>query len=165
MLAGIRDGFAARGIAVKALFAMRDPVARLRSHLRMDRQKRRQHHGEDEAAALAAFYAGPEAAARMRYDLTLDAVEAVLAPADRHICLFEEMVTPPGIAALSDFAGVSPESGAATMPVNARGRHATPLPEALEAEIARHYRPVYKAAHARLPQIAALWPSARHLDL
>lgn len=164
MLAGIRDGFAARGIAVKALFAMRDPVARLRSHLRMDRQKRGQSHGSDEAAALATFYAGPEAAARMRYDLTLDAVEAVFAPADRHLCLFEEMVTPHGIAALADFAGVPSESDAAAMPVNARGSQATPLPEALQAEIARHYAPVYKAAHARLPQVAALWPSARHLD-
>lgn len=163
MLAAIRDGFAARNIAVKALFAMRDPVARLRSHLRMDRQKGRIPDGGDEAEALRAFYPTEEAAARSRYDRTLDALEAVFAPGDRHVCLFEELFTPDGTAAFAAFAGVPTDPAAGRVQVNARGARTAPLSPALEAEIARHYRPVYEAAAARLPQVVDLWPSARHV--
>ena len=160
MMAGIRDGFAERGITVKVIFAMRDPVARLRSHLRMDQAKGYLPDGGDEARDLAAFYAGPEAAARSRYDLTLDAIELVFAPEDRHICLFEEMTTPAGINALSEFAGVTPDPSAGAQQVNARGSSATPLPQDLVQTIARHYAPVYDAVALRLPQVATLWPSA-----
>ncbi len=163
MLEGIQDGFAARGIAVKALFSMRDPVARLRSHLRMDQQKGYIESSGDPAADLHGFYAGPEAAARMRYDMTLDALEQVFAPKNRYICLFEELFTPHGIATFADFCEVPAEPEAGATQVNARSGGNTDLPEDLTAEIAKHYAPVYHAVAARLPQIATLWPSARYV--
>ncbi|WP_121629725.1 sulfotransferase family protein [Tropicibacter alexandrii] len=163
MLTGIRDGFAERDIAVKVIFAMRDPVARLRSQLKMDLDKGYLNSSGDEAADLAAFHAGAEAAARTRYDMTLDAVEQVFEAENRHICLFEEMTTPDGIADLSRFADIPADPKAGGQQVNARGSGGNPLPEDLTRAIAQHYAPVYHAVAARLPQIAQVWPSARYV--
>ena len=49
----IKDGFEAKDIPVKVMFAMRDPVARLRSHLKMEMAKGRvPARAEDVARAL-----------------------------------------------------------------------------------------------------------------
>ncbi|MBV2361101.1 sulfotransferase family protein [Thalassococcus sp. CAU 1522] len=160
-LAQIRDGFATRGVAVKALFSMRDPVARLRSHLRMDQQKGYRPASGDESADLRGFFKSEEAAARMRYDRTLDALEQVFDPDHRFVCLFEELFTPAGIAAFAAFCGVPADPAAGARQVNARHSGGNALPDDLTAEITAHYAPVYRAVARRLPQIATLWPSAR----
>ncbi|MCT4369656.1 sulfotransferase family protein [Yangia mangrovi] len=159
-LARIRDGFAKRGIAVKAIFSMRDPVDRLRSHMRMEMAKDRLAAEESNAAPLRAFYATAEAEARSRYELTIAAIERVFAPDDRFLCLFEDLFTAEGIAALSDFAQVPCDPTQGGQAVNARAKGSGSLPEALLAEIAAHYRPAYEAAAERLPQVRTLWPSA-----
>ena len=79
LLKGIQDGFQAKEIHTRAMFAMRDPIARLRSHLNMEIAKGRIAEG-DEAALLGAFFNSPEAAARSRYDMTIAAMEQVFAP-------------------------------------------------------------------------------------
>ncbi|NDW30910.1 sulfotransferase family protein [Salipiger sp. PrR007] len=159
-LARIREGFAERGIAVKAIFSMRDPVDRLRSHMRMEMAKDRLSAEETNAAPLRAFYATEEAEARSRYDRTIAAIEQVFAPEDRFLCLFEDLFTPEGIAALSDFAQVPSDPSQGGQAVNARAKGSGSLPEDLLAEIAAHYRPAYEAAAERLPRVRALWPSA-----
>jgi len=158
----IREGFAQRDITVKTLFAMRDPVARLRSHLNMDIAKGRIPKG-NEADQLVGFFPSAEAAARSRYDLTLAALAQVFPREDSFICLFEELFTPTGIADFADFAGIRIASDAGQIRVNARRSEKSPLPEQLEAQIARHYAPVYHAAAQLFPQVASLWPSARHV--
>ncbi|MGX9354299.1 sulfotransferase family protein [Roseobacteraceae bacterium S113] len=162
ILGGIQDGFAARGLRVRAMFSMRDPVARLRSHLKMEMAKGRVDEG-NEAQALEAFYAGPEAAARMRYDLTLEAMEAVFAPEHRFIALFETLFSAEGTAEFANWAEVPLEPDAGAAPVNARGSGKNALPEDLAAKIARHYAPVYEAAARRKPEVEALWPSAKYV--
>lgn len=159
-VAQIQSGFAPHGIAVKAVFSMRDPVARLESHFRMELAKKRLPPDADVVTSLRAFYPGVEAEARSRYDHTLAVLEQCFAPEDRHICLFEEVFTPEGIAALSRFANVPVDADAGARSVNARAKGA-PLPQDLVAEIAQHYQPVYAAVAKRLPQVAELWPSAR----
>ncbi|WP_323764292.1 sulfotransferase family protein [Marinovum sp.] len=162
LLHKIKDGFEASGIATKAMFSMRDPVARIRSHYRMDLDKGIAPEPVDFETGLRAFYPSAEAAARTRYDMTLDAMETVFAPEDRFLCLFEELFTPEGVTALAGFAGVPVEAGAGSRKVNARGS-AGGISDALTAEIARHYAPVYAAVARRLPQVLELWPSARFL--
>lgn len=157
----IRNGFEARGFKVKLIFSMRDPVARLSSHLKMDMDKGR-IPPSDRAEALRAFYATAEAEGRSRYDLTLKAIAEAFAPEDCHICLFEELFTPAGTEALARFAGVPADLEAGQTKVNARGS-STDVPEDLQAAIARHYAPAYAAAADILPQSARLWPSARFL--
>ncbi|WGW02660.1 sulfotransferase family protein [Tropicibacter oceani] len=162
LLTRIKRGMEARGATVKVLFSMRDPVDRLRSHLRMEMAKGRLPAAKDNEAPLRQFYASDEAAARSRYDRTLQAIEQVFAPEDTHICLFEELFTPDGITALARFADVPVDAKAGAHLVNAREK-GSGIPDSLAAEIANHYAPVYTAVAARLPQIATLWPSARHL--
>ncbi|WP_417208679.1 sulfotransferase family protein [Antarctobacter sp.] len=160
VLSHLRDGFSTRGITVKVLFSMRDPVDRLRSHLRMEMEKGRRAESAENDAPLAAFYATPEAEARTRYDLTLDAIEAVFAPEDRFVTPFETLFTANGIVDLSRFAGVPVDPQAGMRAVNSRAK-GSGVSEGLEAEIARHYAPVYRAVARRLPQVAEVWPSAR----
>ena len=156
-LARIRDGFDKRGIAVKAIFAMRDPVARLMSHLEMEIAKGR-IPDTSRPEALLAFHDTEEARARSRYDKTLDALEAVFAPSERHVCLFEEMLTPAGVTALAQFAGVPVDTARASDKVNARGG-GRDLPEDVIRTVARSYAPVFAAVLNRLPQATEFWPS------
>lgn len=162
MLVMIREGMALRGITCKALFSMRDPVDRLRSHMRMEMAKGRLPASDDNAAPLRAFYANDEARARSRYDETITALTAAFAEEDIHLCLFEELFTPKGIKALARFADVPVEETAGSTAVNARAK-GSDLPEDLMAEIAQHYAPVYHRVAERFPQIATLWPSARYV--
>ena len=155
----IRLGFAERGIATRAIFVMRDPVERLRSHMRMEMDKGRLPASEANDAPLRRFYATAEAEARSRYDRTLEAIEAVFAPEERHIALFEEIFTPEGTEALAAFAGVPVEADAGARQVNARGKGAQ-VSEDVRTEIVAHYAPVYRAVAARLPQVRDLWPGA-----
>lgn len=158
-LAHLKTGFESRGITVKLLFSMRDPVDRLRSHLRMEMEKGRLPHSDENEAPLRAFYATPEAEARSRYDATLDAIEAVFAPQDCFITCFETLFTAHGITQLSQFADVPVDPQAGMRAVNSRGKGAG-VSDELTAQIARHYAPVYEAAARRLPQVAEVWPSA-----
>lgn len=160
-LGTIREGLEARGFNVKLIFSMRDPVARLASHLKMDMDKGRVPPS-DRVEALGAFYATSEAEGRSRYDLTLAAIAQAFAPEDCHICLFEDLFTPAGTEALARFAGVPFDPHAGQTKVNARGS-STALPEDLQAAIAQHYAPAYAAAAKILPQSTNLWPSARYL--
>lgn len=153
-LSQIRDGMAAQGIETRVIFAMRDPVERLRSHLNMDRAK-----GYTEAD-LASFYTSAEAEARSRYDRTLDAIAEVFAPEEVHLCLFETLFTPQGITALSEFAGVAADPDAGAERVNARAGSAPVAPD-LSSAIAQHYAPVYTRVAEAFPQISELWPSAQ----
>lgn len=161
-LYALRDGILSRGFDLRVIFCMRDPVARLVSHLRMDSDKGRIVPSGSDAQDLRGFYAGLEAQARSRYDQTLANIAAVFPEGQTHICLFEELFTPQGIGALARFAGVAEEPEAGNRKVNARDS-ASDIPEDLAAEIAQFYAPAYHAAHARLPQVAGLWPSARHV--
>ncbi|MGR3368091.1 MAG: hypothetical protein ACU0CC_03585 [Sagittula sp.] len=160
-LARIKQGFEQRGIAVKVLFSMRDPVDRIRSHMRMEMAKDRLPSSEDNTEPLRAFHAGAEAEARTRYDRTMTAIAQVFAPQDSHLCLFEELFTPKGIAALAQFAEVPVDADAGGQAVNARAK-GSGLSEDIVAEIATHYRPVYEAVALLFPQIATLWPSAKY---
>ena len=157
----IAHGMAAKGIDTRALFSMRDPVARLASHLRMDMAKGRLPRAPI-SESLAQSHDTPEPRARSRYDETIAALDAVFAPEALHLTLFEELFTPDGITRLAAFADVEADLGAGGTAVNARGAQ-DPIPEALEARIAAYYAPVYTAVIDRLPQAAWLWPSARHL--
>ncbi|MCH2165520.1 MAG: hypothetical protein MK098_12830 [Marinovum sp.] len=162
ILKGIQDGFAAKDIKTRAMFAMRDPVARLRSHMNMEIAKGRVNTG-DEAQLLADFYKTKEAASRSRYDLTLGAMEDVFGPEDRFITLFEELFTPKGTARFADWACVATERNAGGKAVNARGSGHNELPDALISEIVQTYRHVYEAVFDRLPKARDLWPSSQYL--
>ena len=162
MLTGIKDGFEARGIAVKCLFSMRDPVSRIRSHLKMEIAKGRISQ-DSEVDALTSFYAGPEAAARMRYDITLQEMKKAFTNGQCYTTIFEKMFQAEEITKFARWAGVAADPDAGAKRVNARGSGQSPLPASLEETIAKHYRPVYEAAAQAHPEVIDLWRSARHV--
>ncbi len=162
LLRKIKTGMEARGITVKVIFSMRDPVDRIRSHLRMEMAKGRIPKDDDNEAPLRQFFPTAEAAARTRYDMTLDAIDAVFEPNDVHLCLFETLFSAEGIQSLASFADVPANPDAGGTKVNARGK-GSEVSQELTKSIAHHYAPVYRAVAPRLPSITDVWPSARHV--
>lgn len=154
-LARIRTGFAKRGIRTRAVFIMRDPVARADSQLRMETRKGRVPADLD----LASFAAQPQPDALGRYDRTLTALDQAFPPEDTHVALFEELFSNKGIAALSRFADIPPRPEAADKKANA-GQPGQGIDPATARAVAHHFAPVYAALRPRFPQIDALWPSA-----
>lgn len=160
MLAMISYGFASRGIETKVIFSMRDPVARLKSHFRMDIQKGRISEPKDFDAALVEFAKSEEGMARSRYDLTLANIKEAFSEDQTHICLFEELFTPEGVQSLSKFSGVPLATNAGGTKVNAR-QGGSDTSENAAKEIAMHYAKVYQTVAQDFPQIETLWPQAK----
>ncbi|GGX67876.1 hypothetical protein GCM10007385_41360 [Tateyamaria omphalii] len=110
VLAQIRDGFAARGIAVKVIFLMRDPVSRCLSAARMYRRLGRNIEGYDarlpETMALDAFLTSPDAALRTRYDRTDRRLRSVFADDMLYVGLYETMFREEELRRLGDFCNV-----------------------------------------------------------
>lgn len=158
MLAMISYGFATRGIETKVIFSMRDPVARLKSHFRMDIQKGRILEPKDFDAALVEFAKSDEGMARSRYDLTLANIKEAFPKAQTHICLFEELFTPEGVQSLSEFSGVPLATNAGGTKVNARNG-TLKLSDGAESKIAQQLTTVYKTVEKEFPQINDLWSS------
>jgi hypothetical protein len=159
----IKHGFDIQKITTRAIFSMRDPVARLRSHLHMNQQKGYLKTSGDYIQDLKDFYATREAEARMRYEKTIHALEAVFSPENLYLCLFEEMLTPEGVASFSKFAEIDYDPAACNQKINTRNSEKISLTEEIEEEISEYYRDVYKEVYKRLPQILSLWPSAKYI--
>lgn len=121
VLAQIRDGFAARGIAVKVIFLMRDPVSRCLSAARMYRRLGRSIEGYDarlpESMALDAFLASPDTALRTRYDRTDRRLRAVFSDAMVYVGLYETMFREDELRRLGDFCNVPFRPGVREVPV------------------------------------------------
>ncbi len=160
MLAMISYGFATRGIETKVIFSMRDPVARLKSHFRMDIQKGRIPEPKDFDAALVEFAKSDEGTVRSRYDLTLANISEAFPEGQTHICLFEELFTPKGVQSLSEFSGVPLATNAGGTKVNAR-QGGSDASENAAKEIAMHYAQVYETVAQDFQQIETLWPQAK----
>lgn len=157
----IKTGFAQRGIVTKAVFLMRDPVERCWSAARMESRNESGHTrvAEEEVVARALSRL---AEIRTRYDKTVGEIEAVFAPCDRHLGLYEEMFSVPNLAALSAFCGVPQTSAQAERKVNV-SEVAVPLGNTAAKQIAAHYRDVYDFAARRFPQTLTLWPGFKYL--
>lgn len=161
VLRRISSGFANRGIDMKAVFIMRDPVERCWSAAR-DSHQREQGNTRASAEYILAHALSPQSQSRTNYRLTLDNLVGALQPGRRYVGLYEEMHTVEKIAALSDFCGVASQPEKAAMRANV-SRKVDELDLRVAAAIARHFRPVYDMAAADFPQSTQLWPGFRHL--
>lgn len=165
-LARIAEGFAARGIAVRVVFLMRDPVQRCWSAIRMTRRQGKPQGGTaqdlSEEQALEAHAFGAYAGLRTRYDLTLARLEQVFAPEALHVGLYETLFQPDSLARLSGFLGLPPDPDFARHRFNVSDKTA-PVSSDLQARIARHYADVYRDCARRFPGIEAHWPGFAHL--
>lgn len=151
----IKQGFARRGIATKAVFLMRDPVERCWSAARMESRDDLGHTRIDEEDVLRRALSRL-AALRTRYDRTVAEIEAVFAPSEVHYGIYEEMFADTELARLSAFCGVPFAPGHVARKVNV-SEVSVPISDAACARIATHYREVYDFAARRFPQTKGLW--------
>lgn len=158
------DGFAERGVRVKIVFLMRDPVERCWSAARMKSRRSVPPCGDQASAALfREYFRHPNYQVRTRYENVLSNIEASgVNPEDVHIALYEEMFTPREIDRLSEFLGIPADQSFGEQRVLSAPSRLQPPPE-LAREVAVFYRATYAAIGDRFPQARFLWPGFRLL--
>lgn len=158
----IQSGFATRGIAVKVVFLMRDPVERAWSALRMYRQRGLLPQGldrdADDDALLPAFAASGVALRRGRYEKTIAAVEETFPREDTYIGLYEMLFSPGGVEAISRFLNIPARPEAREERHNVTQRKAT-LSHRARREVACTYRDTLDFCAERFPQTRTVWSS------
>lgn len=165
-LVHIRDGFAKRGIDMRVVYLMRDPVERCWSAVRMHRQRPARSEADavnqaaEEASHLESRYRSERFQLRGNYHETLARLHAVFRPEQLYIQLYEQLFSQEEAQKIAAFLGLD-ELGDEDLRVNTTRKEVT-LPSELREDIARFYAPAYEAAAAEFsPEtILALWPSA-----
>ncbi|SFI38417.1 hypothetical protein [Albimonas pacifica] len=156
-----REGFAfmrrsceARGLALKIVFVMRDPVARLWSHMRFLPQL---GQAVDPLTDWPALLEDPAVIARSDYRGTLEDLEAVMAPGTV-LPLFHETLAETGLPALRAALGLAPPAEEGDDgPVNVTRLQAA-LPAEAEAAFRRALAPQYAWCRERFgPALPAAW--------
>ena len=163
----VRKDFAARGIRARAIYLMRDPVARCWSAYRMSR---RNHGGADGAFVFRGrtldfrgYCRDATPAGHSRYHETLARIEQVFAPGDRHVAFFETLFTPSEIGRLSDWLGIASRPDAASQQVNAAGEPSG-ISDADYAAVAPLFADTYREIGARFPEVRSIWRGFDHVD-
>ncbi len=162
--ASIRDEFGRRGVEVRVVFLLRDPVERIWSSERMYSRRR---PGRAEGSAedrLLRTYANGFHESRTRYHDTMTALEQVF-PADHiYYGLYESLFEEPSLRRLCDFAGIDYLQPDLELRLNPSPKQAE-LSEATVREIATHYREVYDVAAERFGDalVADRWPGYQYV--
>lgn len=171
ILKAVRARFVESGIAVKALFMMRDPVDRCVSAVRMYRGRPAHDHRlpvdstQSNTTALLVLYATRRFEALTRYDITLSHLADTFAETERFVGLYEDLFNAETVGEIARFCGL-----AANAPDLSKRIHESPfkdeaVEEAAKAAVARHYRPVYEMAAKRFgkARMTALWGGYQYL--
>lgn len=171
VLARIRDGFGRRGIAVKAVFHMRDPFERCWSVVRMARRnaasegglKNRAKGFVPEALHLALNDRKPRFQHATNYAATLQALSRAFASEDVYVGIYETMFTPKQLESLGAFLGVTFATGAEGQRANAT-RKSAEIPLWLRRRVVQHYAHVYDYCAQHYPETRDLWPGFTILE-
>ncbi len=155
----IRDSFAQRGIPVRVVFLMRDPVERIWSAVRMIKRNQKARIfdlslSDDEA--LQQYVATQHAKYRGNYHKTLENLQAVFDPQDIHVGIYETMFGAGEITRLSRFLGVEARPDFADVHVNVSAKKTGLQPETV-AMIQREFAPVYDYCARHYPETLDLW--------
>ncbi len=161
-LARICDGFRRRGINVKLIFLMRDPVERCWSAARMYRRKDLRVAGMDpgvpEDDYVRAYAASEHAQRRGRYERTVAAIETAAPASSVFYGFYESLFDPDNLSALSQFIGIDTRPDLAVREFNV-----SPKRDLLEREvrtaIAGAYRETLDFCAKRFPRTLDLWES------
>lgn len=159
-LSFIRDGFATRNIAAKAIIFLRDPLSRIKSATRYNLDRKNLTEGNqsgetDFEAALKQYYVSDHCRFRTNYQHAVSNAHQVFGEENVYVGIFETMFSAREIERLSAFLGVEarPEHGA--VKVN-KTRSKVTLTD-LDADIIDHYSDTYQFCHEHFPQTKELW--------
>lgn len=141
----------------KALFSMRDPVARLWSQCKMEQLKA--HNRNKPYDALRAFRTAaenPKFYARSDYATTVQNMDAAFAPEDRHYVFFEELFSQSAVDEILDFLGISKRNFNFDDNPNEGLSIARPTPEEWQ-RVARMFLPIYEFVRRRFGRLPKGW--------
>lgn len=158
-LGEIKTNFAQRGIPVKPVFLMRDPLERLISSQRMKLRKQGLRDPEAEIETLRQRVAKGRGL-RGNYGQTLDALDQAFGLEHCFIGLFETLFTPGTYAELCSFLGVSYEEPSWSEKINVSAT-STVIPDDLLATMGRMHAEDLRRAAKALPNadFQTLWPT------
>ena len=151
----IKSRFERRGIKVKVVFLMRDPVERIISSVAHHNRTGEFGKQSDYSDIIVQRAVSRAAALRTDYKGTITEVESVFQPADIYYGIFEELFEPDSINKLSDFLCVPPDPNLAQDRVNASDK--IEFNDSVRAQLADYYKDVYEFASERFPQTRHLW--------
>lgn len=156
----IRDQFARRGVQVKTVILLRDPVERVRSVCRSKLQKQNFSEGvpsdcSDLAEAMSKHYRHELCVMRTNYPRTIERARGAFEPTEILIGFQEEVASGQLATDLAHFAGVS------HLPDLARRRvNETLLPSVrteVDGLVRDFYRNVYDYCASEFPEVRDLW--------
>lgn len=145
----IKHGFQERGIPVKVIFLMRDPVERVWSSARMRlrnnarRKTEKPSAHQNEIRLVENYYLRKSVAIRTRYDLTIKNIKEVFSEESVYYGFYETMFSDTSLASLKQFAGLDELIFDPTRFYNASPKK-DDLPVDLVEKIKAYYHPVYE---------------------
>lgn len=148
VLKAIRDGFFDRGVDVKALFLLRDPVERCisASQYNMGRELESQEVSKlppmDIDKIVRKDYKKFGFEERARYDVTIGRLEEVFDEQHIHYQFYEKLFEPESIEGICDYLGIERREGDSEQRVN-ESKMKFVVSDTLRAELFAHYAPVY----------------------
>jgi hypothetical protein len=158
-LGRIREGFRARGIDVRVVYLMRDPVERCRSAVMLRRHAARVPPLRGLERELRRYAVGRQARLRTDYPRTLAAIDAAFDPEQVFLGFYETLFTAEEVERLSRFLGIEPAVDLALNRVHGI-QESEPLSPRTTAYVREAYADVYAACAERFPVTREIWSSA-----
>lgn len=159
-LSGIRQNFERRGVHVKTVILVREPLSRIKSAVRFNMHRRNYNEGialgeTDFRSALEQYYKSEECEIRTRYQNIIKEAQNVFEDSQIYIGFYEKMFEPAEIYNISSYLGVRPRLEMAQVFVN---KTKISLDEnELDEIIKEQYSDVYEYIHEKYPVSKALW--------
>ena len=150
----IKDAFKERGVQMRAVFIMRDPVERFLSQQRMQLRKRgllKPEH-ETEHLSKASLKLLKRESPRSDYPATLDALRTGLAASEVFIGLYETLFTAADHCALCRYLGIPEQIPELSHRVNA-SQATTAVPTEVLRRLGHHFAPLVTAVQDRCPDL------------
>lgn len=165
-LENIQSGFSRKGIKVKVVFLMRDPIERCWSAVRMYKRHKTDQIDQacDEVDALRKYFGSEQANFRTRYDKTMKEIEAVFDEKDIKYVFYEELFTTKTIQEVCDFLAIEFEIPELEKRINVSVK-TMKLPESLARDIANFYEIVYRQLSLKfgVEKMQRLWKGYKYI--
>ncbi len=164
-LSEILEGFEARGVRAVSVFLMRDPVERIWSHVRMQKQRRPLQHHQPEHVLVEQRFAQDPFELRTRYEHTVRRLDDTFGTDKVHYDFYETLFDDDHLRALTEFLGLPHRAADLDHRLNASPKSAEALPEALVHRVVNHFRDTYEFVRERFDaELETVWPNVRYLD-